>query len=32
MYGMEEVKAELDKRGFRAKSVLLDVEGAREEA
>jgi hypothetical protein len=29
MYGMEEVKAELDKRGFRAKAVLLDVEGAR---
>jgi hypothetical protein len=29
MYGMEEVKAELDRRGFRAKSVLLDVEGAR---
>jgi hypothetical protein len=29
MYGMEEVKAELDKRGFRAKSVLLYVEGAR---
>jgi hypothetical protein len=29
MYGMEEVKAELDRRGFKAKSVLLDVEGAR---
>jgi hypothetical protein len=29
MYGMEEVKAELDRRGFRAKTALLDVEGAR---
>jgi hypothetical protein len=29
MYWMEEVKAELDRRGFKAKSVLLDVEGAR---
>jgi hypothetical protein len=28
MYGMEEVKAELDRRGFRAKGVWLDVEGA----
>jgi hypothetical protein len=28
MYWMEEVKAELDRRGFRAKGVLLDVEGA----
>jgi hypothetical protein len=28
MYWMEEVKAELDRRGFRAKGVWLDVEGA----